>query len=337
MTVFTDNKNILYDTSIKNSRLQRWRIMLSEFNLQIEHIKGNDNYIPDLISRAETIVKTESTSSLVKEELSKCKPPNEYEILKYKLTEFPNFKLYVDDKKRIFLNKDDGKYFCKKIHMHYGHAGLYCLYLTIKEYFLIPNIKKILNDVVKSCDQCVLNKINKHKYGLITGNLSTLNINEKLYIDHLGPFVKTKINIKSKVKKFWLLVVTEAYSKFTKIYLVKDLSPETTTKKLNKYFENFGRPKYIVSDNARTFIGKQFKEFLRTKEVKHLQILPYNPESNGLVERRNRVILEVFKIYDLNTISSYIEKAELKLNKLLMYLQGMHQHNYILRKMILTF
>lgn len=55
VTVLTDSKNILYDTPITNSRLQRWRIMLSEYNITIKHIKGEDNHIPDLISRANVI------------------------------------------------------------------------------------------------------------------------------------------------------------------------------------------------------------------------------------------------------------------------------------------
>ena len=36
----------------KNQRLLRWSLMLQEHNLDIRHIKGKDNIIPDALSRA---------------------------------------------------------------------------------------------------------------------------------------------------------------------------------------------------------------------------------------------------------------------------------------------
>ena len=36
----------------KNQRLLRWSLMLQEHNLDIRHIRGRDNIIPDTLSRA---------------------------------------------------------------------------------------------------------------------------------------------------------------------------------------------------------------------------------------------------------------------------------------------
>ena len=36
----------------KNQRLLRWSLLLQEYNLDIRHIRGKDNIIPDALSRA---------------------------------------------------------------------------------------------------------------------------------------------------------------------------------------------------------------------------------------------------------------------------------------------
>ena len=35
----------------KNQRLTHWSLLLQEYNLEIRHIKGKDNIIPDVLSR----------------------------------------------------------------------------------------------------------------------------------------------------------------------------------------------------------------------------------------------------------------------------------------------
>lgn len=42
--VFTDSKNLLYDTAVRNSRLQRWKILLSEYK-SLHHINGTEQII----------------------------------------------------------------------------------------------------------------------------------------------------------------------------------------------------------------------------------------------------------------------------------------------------
>lgn len=51
ISVFTDNKNhSSYDT-IENNRISRWKWGLSEYNLNIKHIKGIENHMADRLSR----------------------------------------------------------------------------------------------------------------------------------------------------------------------------------------------------------------------------------------------------------------------------------------------
>lgn len=47
ITIFTDNKNLSSYNTIENNRISRWKWILSEYNLNIKHIKGAENYIAD--------------------------------------------------------------------------------------------------------------------------------------------------------------------------------------------------------------------------------------------------------------------------------------------------
>ena len=53
IVVFTDHNplSFLHKLKNKNQRLLRWSLMLQEYNLDIRHIKGKDNLIPDALSR----------------------------------------------------------------------------------------------------------------------------------------------------------------------------------------------------------------------------------------------------------------------------------------------
>jgi hypothetical protein len=51
--VFSDHNPLTFLNKMKNKnqRLVRWSLMLQEYNLDIKHIKGKDNVIPDALSR----------------------------------------------------------------------------------------------------------------------------------------------------------------------------------------------------------------------------------------------------------------------------------------------
>ena len=54
IVVFSDHNplSFVHKMKNKNQRLLRWSLMLQEYNLDIRHIKGKDNSIPDALSRA---------------------------------------------------------------------------------------------------------------------------------------------------------------------------------------------------------------------------------------------------------------------------------------------
>ena len=53
--LFTDNKNILFNKPITH-RVERWKLIIAEFNIKFRHIFGLRNYIADSLSRINNLI-----------------------------------------------------------------------------------------------------------------------------------------------------------------------------------------------------------------------------------------------------------------------------------------
>lgn len=53
LTVFTNYKNLQAE-NFTTSRVMRWRLVIEEFALKIQYIKGQENVVVDMLSRLET-------------------------------------------------------------------------------------------------------------------------------------------------------------------------------------------------------------------------------------------------------------------------------------------
>jgi hypothetical protein len=50
MKVFTDHKNLIYSKQ-SSDRLMRWQLLLEEYKIEWQHIKGEHNIVADALSR----------------------------------------------------------------------------------------------------------------------------------------------------------------------------------------------------------------------------------------------------------------------------------------------
>lgn len=67
----------------------------------------------------------------------------------------------------------------------------------------------------------------------------------------------------------------------------------------------------LRSDNGGEFDSHQFDDLCRDSGIKRELTVPYNPEQNGVAERKNRTIYEVAKamMHDIDLPSSLSAKA----------------------------
>jgi transposase InsO family protein len=94
----------------------------------------------------------------------------------------------------------------------------------------------------------------------------------------------------------YCLVIVDDYSHFTWVLFLQEKSQtQETLKRFLRWAQNeFGlRIKKIRSDNGTEFKNSQIEGFLEEKVIKHEFSSPYTPQQSGVVERKNRTLLDM--------------------------------------------
>ncbi|XP_064469805.1 uncharacterized protein K02A2.6-like [Ornithodoros turicata] len=74
------------------------------------------------------------------------------------------------------------------------------------------------------------------------------------------------------------------------------VTASTVTTFLQHLFSREGYPDEVVTDNGPQFLAVEFEDFLRSCGIRHTLVSIYYPQTNGQVERFNRVLKDIVQI-----------------------------------------
>jgi transposase InsO family protein len=174
-------------------------------------------------------------------------------------------------------------------HRQLAHVGMKNLHKILKgEHILGLTIVHFEKDRV--CSACQAGKPvgihHPHKNIMTTDMLLEL-----LHMDLFVPIAYISIG-GSK----YCLVIVDDYSRFTWVFFLQDKSQTQETLKgfLRRAQNEFGlRIKKIRSNNGTEFKNSQIEGFLEDEGIKHEFSSPYTAQQNGVVERKNRTLLDM--------------------------------------------
>lgn len=150
----------------------------------------------------------------------------------------------------------------------------------------VPN-KKFGHD--DKCVACLKGK--QHKKPHKPKRLNSIDTPfELLHMDLFGP-----VNVRSVGGKFYCLVITDDYSRFSWVYFLgkKDETAKTLLQFFAEVENKFGtRVKQIRSDNGTEFKNSAMSVYCLSKGIQHQFSVPYEPQQNGVAERKNRTLIE---------------------------------------------
>ena len=162
--------------------------------------------------------------------------------------------------------------------MFSGHLGTWKTYHKIASNFLWPNLRLEIFSYVRRCELCQHAKpAQDSRVGLDSASHVTAPM-ERLFIDFVGPLTCTNRG------NLGILVAVDSFCKFVSFCLVRKMTSAAVSDYLGRsYFPAFGVPKSVVTDNAKAFCCKEFKDLCFKWEVEHLTTMFTTPR---LLSRR---------------------------------------------------
>nr|GEV81579.1 retrovirus-related Pol polyprotein from transposon TNT 1-94 [Tanacetum cinerariifolium] len=139
------------------------------------------------------------------------------------------------------------------------------------------------------CSACQLGKSKKHthKPKAKNNNLEVLNT---FHIDLCGLMRVQTINGKK-----YILVIVDDYSRFTwvKFLRSKDETLDVVIKFITQIQVGLNKTvRYVCIDNGTEFVNYTMTEYYERIGIFHQKTVPRTPQQNGVVERRNRTLVE---------------------------------------------
>lgn len=153
---------------------------------------------------------------------------------------------------------------------------------------LVENANKICSGEIE-CESCSASKLTQKPHKIIEHEVTSKPL-ELIYIDLCGPMPTDSI----KGSKYMMVLVDD----YTGMYFVYFLKHKNEALdhfiEFQRKFENRleTKIKSIRTDNGREFVNENFRKQLKESGISHQKTVPYNPQSNGKVERANRVLLD---------------------------------------------
>jgi hypothetical protein len=155
--------------------------------------------------------------------------------------------------------------------------------------FYWPTALKDAEQLVKHCNGC--QRFSKHQ-NTIAAALKTIPLTWPFAVwglDMVGPFKTAPGGLTH------LLVAVDKFTKWIEAKQIKKLDSSSTIKFFNKIIIRYGIPHSIITDNGTNFAKGVFAEYCGQKGIRLDLASVAHPQSNGQLEKANRLILAGIK------------------------------------------
>eukprot|EP00731_Ephydatia_muelleri_P007367 Em0003g1615a len=114
---------------------------------------------------------------------------------------------------------------------------------------------------------------------------------QRVAMDILGPLPETEKGNK------YILVIGDYFTKWKEAYPLPNMEAMTVARHLvSEFMCRFGVPEQLHSDQGRNFESGVIKGICELLQVRKTRTTPYHPQSDGMVERYNRTLLNLLSL-----------------------------------------
>ncbi|XP_046868577.1 uncharacterized protein LOC124461031 [Drosophila willistoni] len=284
-TVITDHSSLQWLMTLKdiNGRLARWSLALQSYDFVIEHKKGKDNVVADMLSWTAVI-----------EELNFF----DFETTEFESEEYrQRYKCVLSNPDKFpDLHAEDGLVL-KRMRITDNEIGDVAWKLWIPEALTHTLIQQahyseeamhIGHEWPCKSKITLLHVIRVRRRNIPRRRPDQLwepRPIQKLYLDFLGKYPR------SRKSNAYILIVLDHFTKFVWLKTMPKATSAATIKFLREeLFNTFGVPEIVHTDNGKQFTSKEFEEMVSHFGITHTRTAAYSPQANAS-ERVNQSIL----------------------------------------------
>ena len=289
------------------ARLQRWAVVLSAYDHQIQYVKGGDNVVADCLSRLPVPLSDNDESVIVNANDQFFCPLDDFPITAANVatatqqdTTLSMVMMYVKHgwptavssdvkpfvKVRNELSIEHGCLLWQQrvvvpvvfrrallSEVHAYHLGVSRMKSLARGFFWWPGMDDDIVLIAAQCDVC-------QRFAKVP---PTADIHHWAYASQ--PFERVHADFAEFESRHYLLLV-DSYSKYVDVYeMDRDTSTKHTIHCVLRFISAYGSPTVLVTDNGPQFTAQEFELFCSVNGIKHKKTPPYHPASNGQVER----------------------------------------------------
>lgn len=322
--IYTDHASLRYFLSqpTLSRRQTRWNELLADFDLEFHYRPGEENEVPDALSRRSDYTHQEGAQQEGAQDtiavitMSKqvlIQDPNLLESCRTGYKEDP-FYTEGQAESKANLEQRDGMWYFEKTRLaipdnqalrqkilsehhdpkHAGHLGGAKLEAAAKRICWWPRLTTGVEEFVKTCDECQRNKISNMARAGLLQPLSIPKSNfEEISMDFVGKLPKTTTGFDH------IFVVVCRKSKMVRFIptFSNIKAPQLAKLFVKEIYCRYGMPRAIVSDRDTKFTSNYLGAVMKLLGTTLKMSSAYHPETDGQTERANRTMEEMLRAF----------------------------------------
>ena len=321
-TLYTDHQPLTHLSSIHKRTLNRLQLQLLEHDMSIQYKAGEDNVVADALSRnaIEAVTVSNNAIEVLNDESGSLKEAQEKDAFCRDVVQYlknsvlpagpdgyvkkilrvaPKCSITIDGILTFYHERDNMRpvnavVLPERLHhmvveaahnsWHGGHGGEDRTKSRVFLRYYWPGVHSYVANYVKACPNCQMAKGKKPPPSPLQSLPICLGRNERVHIDLFGP-MKTK----SASGNIYVMVITDAFSKWTELVAIPDKTAETVAQAfMHRWVCKFSVPLLIVTDNGREFANQVLTDLCGLLGITHNKTSAYHPQSNSSAESFNR-------------------------------------------------
>lgn len=314
--VITDHYSLLWLNNLRDpqGRLARWALRLQPYDFDLEHRKGKENVVPDLLSRSAAAEPDESfhCDVIVPVEVKDKWYVKMLKNVKTHVQNYPEWRVKdhqlwkkvnnqgtlsgEDDLSswKLVLPKEARALACEECHDQpmAGHLGTFKTYKRLQMKYYWPKMRQDIAKYISRCKVCQMVKYDQKLPAGLMGERRGIEEPWKMVAaDLMGPFPRSLKGFK------YILVITDTFTKFSILKPLRSATAKAVAQHLeDDVFLVYGVPSYLVFDNGSEFTGAPVKNLAAAYKCKILYNPSRHPQSNP-TERVNRNVITMLRAF----------------------------------------